>query len=245
VVGSVAVPKHPVAMRTVFRRCVLANFAIDADTMRRALPAPIEPDIIRGEAYVSVVIADMVKMRPAFLPPLFGVTYNQIVYRAVVRCAGERGVHFLRSDADSPLMCALGNWLTFFRFHVADVRWRDEEGLTHLDLISADGRGDIHATYDVAGSTRSLPQSSRFPSLPEAQTFLVELYSAFGKDPRGRTCRVRIDRGAWDLAVVTDARADYGFMRNGAPFANASARLDSVFYVRNLPYYWHTLERLA
>lgn len=239
-----SMPKHPLPMRTVFRRCFLANFAVDPETMRRAIPTPIEPDLHNGEAYVSVVIAEMERMRPAFLPRAFGVTYTQVVYRAVVRCSGERGVYFLRSDADNRLMCAFGNWLTFFRFHLADANWRDEAGRVLLDIASTAKNADIHATYDVAGATQALPKFSRFGSLNEAKTFLVELYSAFGRDTRGHTSRVRIDRGAWDVAVVDDSRAEYAFMKSGQPFANTEARLDSVFYVRDLPYYWHTLERL-
>lgn len=235
-------PKHPIPMRTVFRRCFLVNFGVAVDSLRRAIPAPIEPDEHHGEAYVSVVIAEMEKMRPAFLPRIFGVTYTQVVYRAVVRCRGERGVYFLRSDADNRLMCALGNWLTFFRFNLAEVHWRDDSGHIHFDLASASRSADIRASYDVRGATHLLPASSRFASLDEAKMFLVELYAAFGRDTRGRTSRVRIERGAWDVAVVGDDRAEYGFMQPSALLAN-TARVDSVFYVRDLPYHWHTLER--
>lgn len=37
---------------------------------------------------------------------------------------------------------------------------------------------------------------------------------------------------------------EYAFMKSGQPFANAETRLDSVFYVSDLPYHWHTLEGL-
>jgi uncharacterized protein YqjF (DUF2071 family) len=228
-------------MRTIFSRCFLVNFALDPEAMRRALPPSITPDAHRDEAYVSVVIADMEKMRPAFLPRALGVTYTQVVYRAVVRRAGERGVYFLRSDADDRLMCAFGNLFTFFRFHKADVRWRDDERHVHFDLASESAGADIHASYEVVGASRALPSSSRFASLEEAQLFLVELYSAFGADRQGRLARVRIDRGAWDVTVVKDDRAEYPFMGRG-PFEGAGARLDSIFYVRDLPYRWHTLE---
>ena len=76
---------------------------------------------------MSVVIANMERMRPAFLPQVMGVTYNQVVYRAVVRCGGRRGVAFLRSDADSPFMVAAGNLLTFFRFHKAKISWSEND----------------------------------------------------------------------------------------------------------------------
>src|SRR6185436_18565695 len=100
-VARALVPKHPIPMRTIFRECFLVNFAVEPDVMRGLLPEGIEPDLYGGKAWLSIVIAEMDRMRPAFLPPLFGVTYDQVVYRAVVRCEGERGVYFLRSDADS------------------------------------------------------------------------------------------------------------------------------------------------
>ena len=84
------VPKHPIPMRTIFRECFLVNFQVDPDVMRRLLPAGIEPDLYGGKAWLSIVIAEMERMRPAFLPALFGITYDQVVYRAVVRHGSER-----------------------------------------------------------------------------------------------------------------------------------------------------------
>jgi uncharacterized protein YqjF (DUF2071 family) len=237
--------KHPIAMRTVFRRCFLANFAVRPDFFRGLLPSSVEPDLHEGEAYVSAVIADMENMRPAFLPPLLGVTYSQVVYRAVVRRGSERGVFFLRSDADNPAMCVFGNWLTFFRFHRARVDWSMKDGRIGLDLASEGGVADIHAAYNVAAATRALPGDSRFASLDEAQSFLVELYCAFARDSAGRDCCVRIERGPWNVVVVNDTRADYRFFQTGGPLGGAGARLDSVFYVEDLPYHWYTLERSA
>src|SRR6266511_3513228 len=118
-------PKHPVPMLTTFRRCLLVNFAVDPDAMQVLLPRHIEPGLHEGHAYLSVVVAQMERMRPAFAPRVLGITYKQIVYRVVVRCGEERGVHFLRSDADSRTMTALGNAFSFFRFHHSAIEFRE------------------------------------------------------------------------------------------------------------------------
>jgi uncharacterized protein YqjF (DUF2071 family) len=239
------VPKHPLPMRTVFRQCFLVNFAVRAEVMRGLVPAPLEPDLHRGEAFLSVVIAVMDRMRPAFVPAPLGVTYRQVVYRAVVRHRGERGVYFLRSDADHRWMSLAGDWLTFFRFHSSPIAVRGEGPLVHVDLAARPGdHADIRASFEVGGASRSLPPASRFASLAEAQAFLVELYVAFGCDATtGEVRAVRIDRGEWDLRVVADRRAQYDFMDGSRLFPAGSARLDSVFYVEAIPYYWHTLTR--
>jgi uncharacterized protein YqjF (DUF2071 family) len=240
------VPKHPLPMRAVFRQCFLVNFAVRADVMRGLVPAPIEPDLHGGEAFLSVVIAVMDRMRPAFVPAPLGVTYRQVVYRAVVRHRGARGVYFLRSDADHRGMSLAGDWLTFFRFHTSRIAVRAEGPLVHVDLAARPGdHADIRASFDVGGASRALPPASAFGSLAEAQAFLVELYVAFGCDePTGEVRAVRIERGTWDLRVVDDRRAGYDVMSGSRLFPAGSARLDSVFYVEAIPYYWHTLSHV-
>ena len=232
-------------MRTIFRNCFLVNFAVDPTILKALLPYPIVPQLHAGCAFVSIVIADMQKMRPAFLPPFFGITYNQVVYRAVVSCGGERGVHFLRSDADNALMCLLGNAMTFFHFNYSRVTQKKTGQRLEFDLLAARGHhADIHATFDLRQPSRVLPASSRFDSLAAAQEFLVELYAAFASDSR-QVSTVRIERGAWEICVVEDLRQVYEFMDGSEAFPRGSAALDSVFYVADLPYYWSTLEKHA
>jgi uncharacterized protein YqjF (DUF2071 family) len=238
-------PKHPVAMRTVFRDCFLVNFAIEPQVLRDALPAAIEPDLHNGKAYLSIVIAAMERMRPAFLPAFLGVSYHQVVYRAVVRHRGERGVYFLRSDADNYLMSLAGDWLTFFRFHHSHISHQHEAGRVVFRLRPRDAApAKIHAVFDLDQRSKQLPGSSNFATLVAAQEFLVELFTAFGADPRsGRVDRVHIKRGAWQIDVVPDLQAYYPLMQGSTLFPPGTAQLDSVFYAVDMPYYWHRLNR--
>lgn len=233
-------PKHPFPVRTVFRRCLLANVAVSPAALAAVLPSPLEPEVHDGEAFVSVVVGRMDRMRPAFVPGWLGISYDQIVYRAVVRVGDERGVHFLRSDADNGLMCALGSAMSFFRFHRSAIDWRERGWLLDLDVTTADGTADIHATYDLAGARRTLPRGSSFRDLDQAKRWLVELYTAFDHTAGRPTVDViRIDRGEWDVRVVDDQRAGYGFFTG-----SLAGRLDAVFLVGDVPYRWHRLEHL-
>jgi uncharacterized protein YqjF (DUF2071 family) len=231
----------------VFRHCVLANFAIRPDALAARLPAPLRPDVHDGAAYLSIVIAEMERMRPAFLPAALGITYTQVVYRAVVRCGDERGVHFLRSDADHSLMALAGNALTFFRFHRSDVEWRLGPDAISFRLLPRDGAAAaIDADYDLASSGTSLPASSRFTTLEQAQRFLTELYVAFGAPRRdGRIDAVRIRRNDWRSLVVPDRIASYQAMESGLLFRRGEAQLDSCFYVEQMNYHWQRGEKLA
>lgn len=236
-------PKHPLAVETTFRRCLLVNFALDPAVLRQALPEHIEPDEYRDRAFVSVVIAQMDKLRPLGVPKILGFTYNQIVYRAVVRCHGERGIHFLRSDADSRLMCFIGNLITILKFNHAEIDVSEEQGQVRVDVTTANTDADIHASYDLAHTTKRMPPSSLFPSLPEAQDWLVELFAAFDFDATKNKIEVlRIKRGDWRVSLVEDLGGEYKFMQRGR--FGGHAQIDSIFFAEELPYHWFRLERI-
>lgn len=235
-------PKHPFAVRTLFRRCFLVDFAVDPAELANALPSHVVPDVHGEEAFVSVVVGEMHKMRPVGVPRPLGITYNQIVYRAVVRCGGERGVHFLRSDADSRLMTGFGNLMSFFRFHRSDIRFSESTGTVQLDVTTTSTpSADIAATFVTNATPKELPPSSVFADLSEAKRWLVDLYAAFDSaEGRQAVDVVRIRRGEWDVRVVDDTRAHYAFMTSGSPFTRA--RLDCVFSVGDVPYHWYRLQ---
>jgi uncharacterized protein YqjF (DUF2071 family) len=236
--------KHPFPMKALFRNYFLVNFAVAPDVLQALLPPPLTPALHNGSAFLAVVIADMDRMRPAFLPHFLGVNYRQVAYRAIVECEGERGVYFLRSDAGSDLMCRLGNLMSDFRFHFADISHQKNETVFRYDLTSySEDPADIHALFDLSQSSHTLPPTSRFASLPEAQKFLVELYTAFVvHGPRVKIRTLRVERGNLDIAVVPDRTQVYEFMQCSAAFPEGSATVDSIFYIGTLPYYWHRLK---
>jgi uncharacterized protein YqjF (DUF2071 family) len=235
------IPVHPVPMCTVFRHCFLVNFALRPEVLASRLPDHVRPDVHNGWSYLSIVIAVMERMRPAFLPRPLGITYSQIVYRAIVVCGRERGVYFVRSDADNALMVKAGNALTFFRFHRADATWSFSQGSTRFSLRPRNGEAaGIDAEYDLADANDRMPENSRFATLDQAQRFLTELYVAFGTKHRdGTVDAVRVERNDWRSRVVRDRIGSYEAMKSGVLFRPGEAELDSVFHVERLNYHWH------
>jgi hypothetical protein len=78
--------------------------------------------------------------------------------------------------------------------------------------------------------------------LAGAQTFLTELYCAFGAQRSdGRVEVVRIKRSRWHGKVVDDRIAGYEALAGGSLFSGDAANLDSVFLVENLDYNWERL----
>lgn len=232
---------HPVPMRAEFRECFLVNFSLEPDVLAARLPRHLMPDIHDGRAFLSIVIAQIRGMRPSLLPELLGVDYTQVVYRAVVTCGGQRGVYFLRSDADNALMALAGTALTFFRFHWTRVEWKLGDGITRFSLRPRRMEAaSIEAEFESCADQENMPASSRFRNLPLAQSFLTELYVAFGpKCSGGKADAVRIDRSEWTSLLVRDRIGKYEAMSSGVLFGAGEAELDSVLHVRSMKYRWH------
>jgi hypothetical protein len=122
---------------------------------------------------------------------------------------------------------------------------RTSEHLEFALKANPSDEANIHALYHLVAAKSELPASSKFASLDEAKQFLVELYAAFGWNHINKKVHsIRIKRGEWRIEVVSDQLAKYQFMQSEKHLGSKNCRLDSIFYVRSIPYFWHPLDYL-
>jgi uncharacterized protein YqjF (DUF2071 family) len=229
------------------------NYAVDAGALARLLPAPLEPEIHRGTAWVQLLISSLRDMRPQGLPSLFGVCFYQVSYRAAVTFTargGERrrGGYFVRSETNHPVMRAVGNALAEFRFHdfgsaeIIMLR-KDDRLVVGVDPEPPGAAGKLAGVFD----TRPLdgpPPGSAWRSLDDLREPLVECYDAFGVDAeQGFVYVLTIDRDPWNARFVRPEEL-YAEWAERGPLAGASVRLDSVLHVRECRYRWRPLRRV-
>ena len=120
----------------------------------------------------SVVIADLEAMRPGFLPRAFGTDFTQVVYRAIVRAPnGERGVYFVRSDADDWTMSVFGSIFSNFNFNLARCVWagrdvmRDAAALVLEQANDPSSRPEIQKREWLATPSLGDDRERRFVNL--------------------------------------------------------------------------------
>ena len=237
------VPKHPVGMVTDYRVVALLNYAVHPDVLRRLIPAPLELDVVHDRGFVTVVCADMVRMRPSPMPRLVGITYDQVVYRVPVRYRDEPGLFFLGSDAAQPLMVVAGAAFSMFRVRLSKTRITDAGDRVTVDVFGRRPGVDLHAYLKLEPPGTNLPDFSAFGSRAEAQSFLVDRFVAFVPGVGGRPMRrVRVQRGIWDVLLpsTTDIRSD--LLDGSTDFPAGSGRLDNTFVARGIPYRWYAAE---
>eukprot|EP00457_Paulinella_chromatophora_P004690 gb/GEZN01004702.1/.p1 GENE.gb/GEZN01004702.1/~~gb/GEZN01004702.1/.p1 ORF type:complete len:600 (-),score=98.33 gb/GEZN01004702.1/:13-1812(-) len=171
-------PKHPFPMKTTFRNCFLVNFSMEPATLQRVLPFGLRPDVYQGRAFLSVVIADLEAMRPGFVPRACGTTFTQVVHRAIVRAPnGERGVYFVRSDANNVAMSLAGNMFSNFHFNLASTVWMGKD-----QFLPPAGPGSLDSDPTFLSTSRVLPPASGW--LPDLKTFTGGGAGVHGNDAK-------------------------------------------------------------
>ena len=240
-------------MRTVFQDLLLVTYAVDFDALAALLPPAVWPwrdDC--GRAFVSIVVANMRGMRPAPLPESLGSNAYQIVYRAVVELRGRdgtrrRGVFFLRSDCNDPVLSFFGNRMTEFRFHyfhtgAVGLYQRGDELLASVETV--DGGGDLVVHARDLGPADGLPPADGFADVAAEKRDLVELFHAFAHDPdRGLIYDMEIERGDWAIRRL-DVADDFSAFFEEGPFDVATGRMASALYIRECAYIWRPVVAL-
>ncbi|GHO46001.1 DUF2071 domain-containing protein [Ktedonospora formicarum] len=236
----------PIAMKTTFQDILLLTYAVPPPLLADLLPAYIHPYIHNGRSYISIVIGNMRGMRPGVLPEFLGTSYYQIVYRAVV-CLRDldgrerRGVFFLRSDSNDPVMNYFGNRLTEFRFHffhtgAISLFQRHQELLVSVE--TADKQGDLVAYLRNQGSAEHLPPAEDFATIEEEKNTLVQLFHAYAYDPEHAIVYdLEIERGEWSLQRLEMLDVFSAFFKE-YPFPAATARPISHIYIQECSYIW-------
>jgi uncharacterized protein YqjF (DUF2071 family) len=236
-------------VQTVWVEALSLNYAVSPQALAKLLPAPLEPELHRGSAWVQVLMSSLREMRPQGLSGLLGFNFYQVSYRAAVRYRNaeggwRRGGYFVRSETNDPLMRRIGNTLTEFKFHEfgdADmVMAREGVRLTFaVDPRPAFPGGRLVGVLDTQPLPVA-PAGSVWPSLEALHEPLVECYDAFGVAD-GYVYVLTIDREPWNARFVRPVELYCEYMQDGALAGHA--RLDSVLHLRECPYRWRPLRR--
>jgi hypothetical protein len=160
------------SIRGVIDRRILANWRVDPAILSRLLPPPFRPQVVDGYGIAGVCLIRLKHIRPALLPPLFGISSENAAHRVAVEWEQDgclrRGVYIPRRDTDSRLNAAVGGRLFPGLHHHA--RFRVHETPDHLEVALDSDDGQTHVL--IAGHVASdIPADSVFGSLAAASAF--------------------------------------------------------------------------
>lgn len=106
----------------------LVNFYVDMDEVLPLVPRAIRVRNFNGRAMISMVNVMLRRMHPSFVPEALHFEYRHIAFRLLVDDAGlqegeaqSKGIYFLRSFTDKPLIAAAGGLLTDYNLEQAKI----------------------------------------------------------------------------------------------------------------------------
>lgn len=174
---------------------LFAHWRISLDQARAIVPAPLEPDLHDGAAWLGVVPFLMSRVRPRLVPPISPVSrFPELNVRTYARWRGRRGVWFLSLDAAGRVAVAIGRGVAGLPYHHASMVMRREshgsiEFRSRRSMAVA-GTAELVARYRPTGPVR--------PPTP-LESFLTERDGLWtiGRDGLPRWLAIR--HGPWPL----------------------------------------------
>jgi hypothetical protein len=136
--------KIPVSYLGELHDIRLVNFTVDPGEIAPHVPAPLKMRLFNGRALISMVNVELKKMHPAFLPGALNFSYRHVAFRLAIddseRNGGAcKGIYFLRSFTDKPLVAFGGSLLTDYQLGTAHIY--------NLDRMLELRQGDKYFNY--------------------------------------------------------------------------------------------------
>ncbi len=174
-------PARRPLMRHQWRDLLFLHWRVAPEVIQRTLPAGLYVDTFEGQAYLGLVPFYMHAIRPAYLPPLPGLSYflETNVRTYVTDAQGRPGVWFYSLDANQWL--AVRGARAIYRlpyFYARMQARRAGEGWVDYQVQRRGTAHTSHFRYRGVGAIRPAePGSLAF--------FLVERYILYAQTSRG------------------------------------------------------------
>lgn len=181
---------------------LFAHWPVDADVLRRLVPAALELDLHGGRGWIGVVPFRMACVGPRLfsalpesLPWNSPRAFPELNVRTYVRLGDKPGVFFFSLDATSAL--AVWGARTFYHlpYFRAAIRVEERGGWIEYRSRRADARtgpGEFRGRYRPTGK----PLAASAGSFEE---WLTERYCLYAVDGHGRARRGEIHHVRWPL----------------------------------------------
>jgi hypothetical protein len=218
-------------------------YAFPEGVLRPLLTPGLELDTYRGFGFLAIAMVQTRELRPAFLPPSFGLNFFLAGYRIFTRYRTPegrtlRGLRILRSDTDRRSMQVFGNLLTHYGYELSRCRFEQTESACRIEISTPRGDADLRVEADLATEPGSPPPGSPFADLREARKFAGPMPFTFDYEQQTHSIiRVEGVRQAWNPRAVS-VHVERSTFFEKEPFLSAGPILANAFYLENVPYFW-------
>jgi uncharacterized protein YqjF (DUF2071 family) len=225
-------PQGPWLMRQSWRNLLFAHWPVEAELVRRVLPAALPLDTYDGCAWLGVVPFALCGARPRYLPPLPWISnFPELNVRTYVTLDGKPGVYFFSLDAGNPIAVRIARCFAHLRYYDAKMSIRTVDGWIEYRSVRTHSQAPparLHVRYRPAGDVLQAAPSS-------LSSWLTERYCMYPVSRSGDVYRGEIHHGPWYLQPAEATFIENTMLTslgaspsNSAPLLHFARRQDMV-----------------
>lgn len=224
----------------IIDRRILINYRVAPERVAAVLPKPFEPHLVKGNSIVGICLIRLKKIRPRFLPEIFGLSSENAAVRIAVRWQSDGkeqfGVYIPRRDSSSIINQMVGGRLFPGVHHAADFDVDETERRFKVRMRSRDGK--TYVKVDASLSDH-VPVHSVFESVGAASRFFEA--GNLGYSPGTRDHQydgLQCDIHKWGMQPLAIDRLDATLpVGEGLTLSDQSV-FDSAFLMRDIRHCW-------
>ncbi|MCE7994583.1 MAG: hypothetical protein HEP71_21570 [Roseivirga sp.] len=208
----------PITYQGELHEVKLINFSVNMEEVIPLVPAGIKVRDFDGKAIISMVNVKLKSMRPTGLPKGLSFDYQHVAFRLLVEDStlneGEnKGIFFLKSFSDKPMVVWSGNLMTNYRLSHAQI---SKVGGFRLD------QDEHYIRYQLTDKVN--------PEDKELKSIIGAIDRAYAME-EGKLMKTLIQRETWPIEQVDCINFETNFF--------TSAKLLGAFEVGEvIHYHW-------
>ena len=228
------------AIKGIIDRRILANYRISPDHIRAVLPAPFRPKLYKGWAVGGICLIRLKKIRPKFLPIPWGIGSENAAHRIAVEwdSNGEtmQGVYIPRRDTNSWLNNLAGGTIFPGIHYHARFDVHEEETRFSVSMNSDDGNANVQVS---GAATKTLPDTSVFPSLEDASAFFEQGALGYSATNRNGTFDgLELNCKNWHVEALNVDKIRSSFFEDSTRFPKGTVEFDCALLMRDIDHEW-------
>ena len=228
-ISPVPMPTRPWALQMRWLELCFMHWAVDAQAIKRQLPAGVELDTYQGRAYLGVVPFRMEGIRPRFTFDVPGLSaFAELNLRTYVTVQGVPGVWFFSLDTAQPTAVQLAR--AAFHLPYLNARmWTRKQG----DVVEYASLRTHQGVAPARFAAAYRPVGEVFTAQPGSlEDWLTNRSVLYSVDRQGHIFRGDIHHAPWPLqraearVAVNTLSEQIGLPLEGEPRLLYSERLD-------------------
>jgi hypothetical protein len=234
----------PTIIGTIDRR-ILINYQADNEVIKKFLPTPFQPKLVKGKAIVGICLIRLKHIRPKGIPFNVGISSENGAHRIAVEWTEneetKEGVYVPRRDTSSRLNSLAGGRIFPGVHHLADFNVNESNGHYDIEFKSEDGTFlSIKAT-----ETNDWNELSVFVDQGCASDFFKQGSIGYSPDKIGEAFDgLELKTKKWEVSPLKVSKVKSSFFENESIFPKGSIKFDNALLMRNIDHEWNSKNKI-